>query len=132
MEINLVSKNIELTQEVKDYVLKKVTNLGKLLKKIEEKGGEIKVNFEVSRSTNHHKTGDVFHCDCTIVVDGEKFYLGTDENDVYKAIDKVKNDMFRQIRRTKNKKETLFRRGAKSVKKMFKGHSNRNPETGKY
>jgi ribosome-associated translation inhibitor RaiA len=40
MQINLQSKNIELTEAIRDYVLKRVTNLDKLLSGIEAKGGE--------------------------------------------------------------------------------------------
>ena len=57
MQINLQGKNMELTEPIKEYVLKRVTNLGKLLSSIEEKGGKVMVNFEVGKSTNHHKSG---------------------------------------------------------------------------
>ena len=37
MQINLQGKNIELTEAIKDYISKRVTNLEKLLSGIEEK-----------------------------------------------------------------------------------------------
>lgn len=132
MQINLQGKNIELTEQIKNYVSKRVTNLEKLLSGIEEKGGEVHVNFEVSRSTNHHKSGEVFHSDCLIKIDGKEFYSSSDEEDLYQAIDSVKNTLFRDIRKDKNRSQTLFKRGAASVKKMFKGLSKRNPFTSKY
>ena len=61
MNINLQGKNMELTEAIKDYVLKRVTNLEKLLSTIETRGGEVMVNFEVGKSTKHHKSGVVFH-----------------------------------------------------------------------
>ena len=60
MQINLQGKNIDLTEAIKDYVLKRVTNLEKLLSNIETKKGEAMVNFEVIKTTNHHKAGDYF------------------------------------------------------------------------
>ncbi len=132
MQIKLVSKNLELTQAIKDYAEKRVTNLGKLLTKIEEKGGEVKVNFELSKSTKHHKQGEVFHSDCTVNVDGKNFYLSVDKGDIYEAIDAVKDGLFKEINKEKDKKQTLYKRGAKSVKKMMKGLSKRNPQTGTY
>ena len=70
MQINLQSKNMELTNDIRDYALKRVTNLEKLLSRLQEDGGEVKALFEISRSTNHHKAGEVFHADCSINIDG--------------------------------------------------------------
>lgn len=123
---------MELTPAIHDYVIKRVTNLEKLLKKIEDSGGDIHVHFEVAKSTNHHKSGEVFHADCLIKIKGKKFYSSADEEDLYQAIDMIKENLFREISKNKDRKQTLFRRGALSVKKMLKGLSKRNPFTSKY
>ena len=83
MKINLQGKNIELTQAIEDYVYKRVTNLEKLLSSMEEGGGEAMVSFEVGKNTNHHKSGVVFHCDCLINVNGDKFYSSSNKEDLY-------------------------------------------------
>lgn len=132
MQINLQGKDIELTPAIHNYVIKRVTNLEKLLYKIEEKGGEMAVAFEVGKNTKHHKSGHVFHADCLINIKGEKFYSSADEEDLYAAIDKVKETLFNDIQKNKDRKQTLFRRGAASIKKMLKGLSRRNPFTSKY
>lgn len=132
MQINLQGKNIELTEAIKDYVLKRVTNLEKLLSKIETRGGEVNLNFEVAKTTNHHKSGVVFHADCLINIKGEKFYSSADTNDLYAAIDQVKETLFNDIQKNKDRRQTLFKRGAASIKKMLKGLSKRNPFTSKY
>jgi putative sigma-54 modulation protein len=132
MQINLKGTNITLTPLLKDYILKKVTNLDKLLKKIEAKKGEVKLNFEVGKNTNHHNKGNIFHTDCLINIDGEKFYASSDKEDLYLAVDEVREILFKEITKNKGRKQTLFRRGATSVKKMLKGLSKRNPFTSKY
>jgi putative sigma-54 modulation protein len=132
MQINLQSKNIELTEAIKDYVLKRVTNLEKLLSNIETKKGEAKVKFEVTKTTNHHKAGEIFHADCIISVAGKKYYGSSDNEDLYSAIDEVKNTLFNDIQKNKDRRQTLYKRGALSVKKMLKGLSSRNPFTSKY
>lgn len=131
MQINLLGKNIELTETIKDYVLKRITHLEKLLSGIEAKGGEVNVNFEVGKSTNHHKGGEVFHADCLIRINGKEFYSSSDQEDLYVAIDEVKETLFNDIQKNKDRKQTLFKRGASSVKKMMKGLSKRNPFTSK-
>lgn len=123
---------MELTDAIHDYVIKRVTNLEKLLSRVEEGGGDSRVMFEVSKSTNHHKLGDFFHADCSININGEEFFSSADEEDLYAAIDSVKESLFREISKSKDRRQTLFKRGATSVKKMLKGISNRNPFTSKY
>ena len=132
MQINLQGKNIELTPAIKDYVLKRATNLEKLISGIEKSGGEVTATFEVEKSTNHHKSGVVFHANGLVNVKGEKFYSSADEEDLYAAIDSIKESLFREITKNKDRRQTLFKRGATSVKKMMKGLSNRNPFTSKY
>lgn len=132
MQINLQGKGIELTESIKDYVSKRVTNLEKLLSKIEAGKGEAMVDFEVVKTTNHHKAGEIFHASCSIKVDGKSFYGENDSEDVYSAIDEVKETLFSEISREKDRAQTLFKRGATSVKKMLKGLSKRNPFTSKY
>mgnify|MGYP001576399814 CR=1 FL=1 len=131
MQINLVGKNIELTEAIKEYVVKRVTNLEKLLTRIEGRDGKVLVNFEVGKSTNHHKTGFVFHADCLININGKKFYGSADKEDLYEAVDSVKDSLYNEINKNKDRRQTLFRRGALSVKKMLKGFSKRNPFTSK-
>ena len=121
MQINLQGKNIELTQVIKDYISKRVTNLEKLLFKIEQGRGKVMVNFEVSKSTNHHKSGEIFHADCLIKIDGKEFYGSADKEDLYQAVDVVKDSLYNEINKNKDRRQTLFKRGASSIKKMLKG-----------
>ncbi len=121
MKINLQAKNMELTPAIHDYVLERVTNLGKLLSKMEEKGGEVLVVFDVAKTTNHHKAGEIFRADCTITVDGNKFYSSSDKSDLYAAVDDVKENIFHEITCAKAKKQHLFHRGAQKVKDLMKG-----------
>ena len=132
MQINLQGKNIELTQAIKDYISKRVTNLEKLLSRIEQGQGKVMVNFEVSKSTNHHQSGEIFHADCLIRIDGKEFYWSSDKEDLYQAVDAVKDSLYNEINKNKDRSQTLFKRGASSVKKMLKGLSKRNPFTSKY
>ena len=132
MQINLQSKNIELTEEIKGYALKRMESLDTFVSNIKDKKGEVKAIFEISKSTNHHKAGEIFHADCSITIDGENFYAESDDEDWHSSIDEVAEKLFNEISKNKDRKQTLFRRGAKSVKKMLKGISKRNPFTSKY
>jgi len=112
---------MSVTEAVHDYVIKRITNLGKLLSSIEDKNGEVAVYFDVAKTTNHHKSGEIFRADCSVMIDGKKFYADSEKDDLYEAIDEVKENLFREIRHSKNKKEALFLRGANKVKNILKG-----------
>ena len=112
---------MEVTEAVHEYVVKRITNLGKFLSGVENKGGEVAVYFDVLKTTNHHKGGDIFRADCSIMIDGEKFYASADKSDLYEAIDAVKESIFHEISKTKAKRKTLFHRGARKIKNLVKG-----------
>ena len=124
MKITFQAKNMELTPAIHDYVVKRVTNLGKLLDKLEEKTGEILVNFNVAKTTNHHKAGEFFHADCSVVTNRGNYFSSIDEEDLYAAIDAVKENIFREISKNKEKKNALFYRGARKIKDIAKGLTN--------
>lgn len=132
MQINLHGKNLELTEEIKEYVSKRITNLEKFLAGMEKSKGETVVDFEVARTTNHHKSGDVFKADGKVNINGEEFFASAEADELYTAVDDVKETLYHDIRKNKERRQTLFKRGASSVKKMMKGLSKRNPFTSKY
>ena len=81
---------MELTSVIKEYVSKRVSNLDKIVSKMETADMEVVAYFEVARNTNHHKTGDIFHANCRLDINGKEFYSSADKEDLYQAIDEVK------------------------------------------
>lgn len=127
MKTNIKATNIELTTAISDYVNKRLDGLTKFIK-----DKEIVAYAEVGKTTNHHKSGDIFKAEFNIEISGVKFYTVSEKEDLYKAIDDAKDEMVYQIKNNKKRKQTLFKRGSTSVKKMLKGISERNPFTSKY
>jgi len=118
--------NIELTNAIQKYVDKKMEVVFNVLN-----DPDATVRFEVAKTTNHHNKGELYQAEVDILSNGDKFFSRSIKEDLYSAIDDVKEEVFREVTYLKDKKETLFRRGARSVKKMFKGISDRNPFTSK-
>ncbi|MBP6855211.1 MAG: ribosome-associated translation inhibitor RaiA [Candidatus Pacebacteria bacterium] len=127
LNINIKTTNMELTSAIREYTEKKIETLEKVMKSSPEV-----INIEIGKTTNHHKQGDVYKAELNMAIGGYKFHTESEEEDLYAAIDAVREDMFRQLTENKDRNETLFRRGARSVKKMLKGLSDRNPFTSKY
>jgi putative sigma-54 modulation protein len=128
MNTNIKATNIELTSAISDYVNKRLSAIEKFVKD----GEEMIAYIEVGKTTNHHKQGDVFRAEFNIEISGNEFYTFSEKEDLYAAIDDAKEEIVRQITSNKERKQTLFKRGAISVKKMLKGISDRNPFTSKY
>lgn len=127
MSTNIKATNMDLTDAINDYVNKRLEGIKKF-----SKGGETITRIEVGRTTNHHKQGDLFKAEFDININGKKFYTVSEKEDLYEAIDDAKEEIVRQITSKKDREQTLFKRGAKSVKKMLKGITKRNPFTSKY
>lgn len=119
---------MELTEAIKEYVEKR---LGALDKFIRGQEGNSHMDVEVGKTTNHHKNGDVYKAEISLDANGKHFYAVSEKEDLYSAVDDVKSEIERQLIETKDRNDTLFRRGARSVKKMLKGISSRNPFTSK-
>jgi len=128
MSTNIKATNIELTDAIKDYVNKNLLGLDRFITDPKE---DLIIQVEVGKTTRHHKSGDYFRAEFNVDISGKKFYVSAKKDNLYGAIDEAKEALFRKIDYSKNKERTLLRRGAKSIKKMIRVLSHRNPETSK-
>lgn len=126
MNINTKVTNMELTKKISNYLDKRISSIKKFVK-----GGEVIAYVEVGKITNHHKQGDIYRAEFNIEISGEKFYAFSEKEDLFKAIDIAKKEIVRQIDKSNKRKQTLYKRGAASVKKILKGISDSNPFTSK-
>lgn len=129
MNINIKATNIVLTEAIRSYVTKRIESLSKLIERVKN---DVVIDVEVSQTTKHHKSGGIFKTEVTIRNAGQKFRAVSTKDDLYASIDDAREELERQMTTGKDRSGTLFRRGARSVKKMLKGLSNRNPFTSKY
>lgn len=118
MKIILFSKNLEITSATDDYIRKKLASLEKFIKDANQ---EITVaEVEVGRTTRHHRSGDIFRAEINLSLNGKMFRVESEKEDLFSAIDEVRDDLEAEIKKFKNKKETIFIRGARSIKKRFR------------
>ncbi len=125
--INIRATNIKLTNAINRYTYNKISSIEKFTK-----DSEISGYIEVGKINNHHKRGEIFKAEINIFFNGNHFFTVSKKEDLYKAIDEAKEDIVRMITQKKDRKQTLFKRGAMSVKKMLKGISKRNIFTSRY
>ena len=121
MNIKIRSSNLDLTPAIEEYVNKKISSLEKFF------GGQdsILCEVEVGKTTDHHKSGDIFKAEVNITGGNiSQIYAVAQEVDLYTAIDVVRDEAEREIVSKKNKKDTLFRRGAQKIKNILKNIRN--------
>ena len=99
MTINLVHKGLELTPAITAYVEEKMGTLEKFMEGIEQ------VDVEVGMTTQRHNKGDVFLCRVNVTVGGELFRVEREEEDLYKAIDKVRDHLRETLAQAKKRRE---------------------------
>lgn len=129
LNIQIKATNIELTEALKDYVEKKLAGVEKFNKR---NNADAMCYVEVGKETMHHNKGEVYKAEINFTAGEVVHYVATTKNDLYAAVDDMKDELVRILTNEKDRGETLFRRGARSVKKMLKGLSSRNPFTSKY
>ncbi len=98
MQIILNGDNFELTEPIKQYVNEKFIKLGRFFSNIQE------ARVELGRITDHHRKGDVYFCEVNLSIPNEKIFIKKEADDIYKAIDEVKETAHTAL---ENKKEKI-------------------------
>ncbi|MFH0804251.1 MAG: ribosome-associated translation inhibitor RaiA [Candidatus Zambryskibacteria bacterium] len=119
MRTNIKATGITLTASITDYIEKKINMLEKFFR-----GEEVLVNVEVGRTTRHHKSGDIFRAEIRITSGGEEYYSVVETEDLYAAIDEVKDEIVHELTSKRKKAFHLFRRGGAQIKNLLKGIAN--------
>lgn len=122
MKINIKATGIELTQAISDYVYKKISSLEKYIDK--KSSPDAVAQVEVGKSTRHHKAGNIFRAEVHITGAGLDLYAVSEMDDLYAAIDVVKDEIVYNVVKLKEKRKTLAKRGAEMMKSIMKGIAN--------
>src|SRR3989344_537813 len=117
MQLIVKATNINLTPSISEYL---ETALGSLDKLVQNMSEPTEMRVEVGRSTFHHKKGEVFFAEANLSIGKTLLRSKTESFSIQSAIDDVRDELRNEIYKFKGKKETVFRRGARSVSKMLK------------
>ncbi len=102
MKIQIVSKKIEMTEPLKEYVELKIGSLGKFVSRYEE-DGELTMHVEVARTTAGQHKGEVFYAEASIQLPGKLVRAEDTQADARVAIDSVKKIMKQELVKYKEK-----------------------------
>lgn len=127
MQIKIKATNFGITPAIEDYIGKRVASLEKFAR---DKDGSAICNVEVGKTTKHHRGGDVFRAEINMHVAGKNFYAVSEKDDLYAAIDEVRDEIAYTLTSYKDRTITIMRKGALRVKNMLKGMDWRNRNRG--
>ncbi len=116
MKINTKATNLSISPAVSEYIEKKISSLNKF---IDDK--DISVNVEVAKTTNHHKSGDIYRAEIAFKANGEDFYIEVQTDDIYTSIDKLKDEVAHTLSSRKKRALRSLRRGGAIIKNVLKG-----------
>lgn len=117
MHIIITGVHIDLTDGIRDYTLEKMKTLEKYIPKNDTSA---KLSVELSKTTNHHVHGAYFQAEAHLHIRGKETTVRTTEDDLYKAIDLLKDKLTRELASHSDKTRSIFRRSAHKVKSLFK------------
>ncbi len=104
MNINIHFTGIDATDAIKKYVTEKVEGLTTFLEEITS------ANIDVGMRSQHHQKGKIYYAEFKLQIPGTPgLYVKKDAEDLYKAIDKVRDHMKVELEKVKGKKNNIDR-----------------------
>ncbi len=119
MTINIKATNTELTPAISTYVEEKVLGLDKFI--VADDPESVLANVEIGLNTKHHQSGKIYRAEINLHIGGKYIRAVSEQEDLYAAIDDMRDQVSREITSFRNKKRDLFRRGGAVVKDFLKG-----------
>lgn len=117
MNTNIKSSNVTLTPAIHDYVNKRLKKIAKILQSDES----VMCDVELAKTTEHHNKGNIFRAEIHLVGKGMNHYSSSEMDDLYAAIDMVRDEIYVKLTEGKEKRISFVRRSGARVKNMVKG-----------
>lgn len=118
MKTQIKATNISLTPAISDYVSKRLETLSRFVDSVNP---DTVCHAEVSKTTVHHKHGDVFRAEIRMVAPSGEMYVQAERADLYAAVDAVRDEAFNKLSSGKDRRLSLIKRGGAKIKNMIRG-----------
>ncbi len=118
MNIIIKGTNLELHNDLKEYVNEKIGGLKKFVENENVDPNSVIVRVELAKTTRHHQHGDIYKAEVNLQLPGKMLRSVEESDDIYKSIDSVKDELREMINSYKDEKLTRTRRGARIIKKL--------------
>lgn len=123
MKILKKATNMQFTEAIEEYLEKHlIVHVARLVDKNDESAT---LSLEVGKTTRHHNKGDVFRAEANLHISGSNLRAEAERDDLYAAIDEVRDEMVRELTKNKKRRFDLLKRGGQKLKDLMRGITGR-------
>ena len=97
MVVTIKGTGIPLTPALKQYAEEKINSLTKFFANIQE------ADIDIGQRSHHHHKGQIFYAEVNMSIPGHLVRVEKEADDLYKAIDKVKDHLKVELEAIKEK-----------------------------
>lgn len=116
MNIRTNTNGIELTESISSYIEKKLITIERLLQHVPP---ETLIEVEIEKDSKQRK-GQGFRAEISIVLPNKRLYASAEHDDLYAAIDEVKDEILSELKKQNTKRRDVVRRSAARTKQIFR------------
>ena len=110
--ITILCKDFEVTAAIKAYVTEKIESLGKYINTLDE----VTSNVRLGKISNSHQHGKIYYAEASIHTADKNYGLRVESDDIYAAVDLLKDGLANNITTYKDKQRTLHKKDAEKFK----------------
>lgn len=114
----LKATNLELTDAIGNYVDKILVAIEK---HVEAEDTSVLADIEVGKTSHHHKSGDIFRAEVTLHTRFGTFRAVSETNDLYAAIDDVKDEISHSLALHNKRRTNFLRKSSRVLKNVVRG-----------
>ncbi len=114
----ITGDDIPVSPADREYIEKRFSRFDRFIKGEHDREMTVTVRRMIA-----HERGHAFKAEIAFNPAGENYFVSTEQKDFHTAVDTAKNELWREITGAKGRKNTLFHRGARRLKKLIKGGS---------
>ena len=126
MKIDIKGTHLEVTPAIIEFINEKIGSLDKFVgwfadrqENAQARHQPVEAFVEISRTTSHHRQGDVFKAEVNIKIGGHMIRAEKESVDVRSAIDLVREELRMELQKEKGMKEARFKKGARTMKRLL-------------
>lgn len=118
MDIQIKTRHIDLTPDIKSYLNEKLDDVTRLTDPDDTSAW---CSVQLAKKDEQHQTGDIYTAKVNLHIAGRRFRATAREGSMEAAIDEVKDQLMKELRRHKDKQHSFVRRGGRAVKEFLQG-----------
>lgn len=117
MKVTIKATNLNLTPEIRKTIEEKIATLDKFIPHIDT---SIQAFVEVALETRRHKKGKIYYAEANIKVPGKIIRSEAREENIYRAINVVKDELQRLLEKYQKRQISKRERATRSLKRKWR------------